>query len=400
MTDAATFFRDRQKDSGETYQLTLEGWKGIHRVSVYSQRPIESRALQDQSVPTQQDFDLAVKDLRNAITGNGGSGVIVIANDDERSRAFSVMRVNAKAHGAPQGFVTLSPGLPAKFVSADANRGHKCAGGPHAIVRVNEEAQQRLQDFLGHLSWLSPDIESLVLNAIRRPSLDRRLDRVETRLFAQTSEEALAAASQSLLGRIKSWMARPVPPSLIRVVTALLLAALIVMNGFVLYRLYPKGEALTMNALPGRAKLRTADPIVDDAKALLEALHNSKDPLLRKVDDAHFGPLRTDDEIQKAFGGRDALWGLVKLQMLAIAPSPEETEFLARADALTLTKSAYAAIPQKDVPPDAKLFLSAAGCRMQYEQSMPFQSEDCKNVSDDAFEAGLRNLTTFVKGRP
>jgi hypothetical protein len=401
MNDVATFFRDRQKDSGETYQLTLEGWRGTHRVSVYSQRPIESRALEDQSVVLQQDYDVALKDLRNAVTGSGGGGMIVIANDESRSRTFSVMRVNAKPYAAAQGFVALSPGRDPAFVSIDGNnRGYKCAAGAHALVPVSEEAQQRLQDFLGYLSWLSPDIESLVLNAIRRPSLDRRLDRVETRLFAQTADEALTGANQNLLGKIRNWMALSVPPPVIRVATAVLLAVLIATNGFVLYRLYPRGDVMVVYAAPGKSKLAAVEPFVDDAKALLEALHKSKDPLLRKVDEAHFASLATDEEVQKAFGERPALWGLVKLQMLAIDSQSRSTDFLEAADAVTRTKEAYAAIPQARIPDDARRFLTAAGCRMHYESPMPFESEDCTKVPVEAFEEGLQRLTTFVKGRP
>jgi hypothetical protein len=400
MNDFATFFRDRQKDSGETYQLTLEGWRGEHRVAVYSLRPIESRALQDQSVPTQQDYELAVKDLRNAIAGSGGGGMIVIANDDDRSRTFSVTRVSAKPNAAAQGFVTLSPGRPAAFVSIDGNRSHKCAAGAYALVPVSEEAQRRLQELVAYLAWLSPDIESLVLNAIRRPSLDRRLDRVETRLFAQTADEALTGASRSFLGRVRSWMTRPIPSPVIRIATAVLLAVLLATNGFVLYRLYPRGDVMVVYMTPGKLRPAATEPFVKPAKALLDALHKSKDPLLRKVDDAHFASLATDEEIRKVFSERKALWGLVKLQLLAIDSTPRNAEFLEAADAVARTKDAYLAIPQNDISRDARQFLTAAGCRMQYETPMPFESEDCANVPDAAFEEGLQRLTKFVGGRP
>lgn len=405
MNDVATFFRDRQKDPGETYQLTFEGWKGTHRVSVYSQRPIESRALENQTIATQQDYEVALKDLRNAITGSGGGGMIVIANDEGRWRTFSVVRVNAKPYAAAQGFVTLSPVRPSAFVSVDGNsRDHKCAVGSYALVPVSEEAQQRLQDFLGHLSWLSPDLESVVLNAIRRPSLDHRLDRMETRLFGQTADETLASSQQGVLGQIKSWMARSVPPPVIRLATAMLLVLLLVMNGAVLYHLYSRGDHSrndpnVLSAISRGTNEQTVQPFVGDAKALLEALHKSNDPLLRKVDDAHFASTATDEEIQKAFGEHDALWGLVKLQILAINDTPQTTDFLSDPDKVTLTKQAYQAIPPNDIPANARQFLAVAGCRMHPDEPMPFQTEDCKRIPADAFEKGLQRLTTFVKGR-
>lgn len=401
MSDVATFFRDRKKDPGETYQLTLEGWRGTHRVLVYSQRPIESRALQDQSVTTQQELELALKDLRNAITSGSGGGMIVVVNDDDRSRTFNVVRVNAKPYAAAQGFVMLSPGRPATFVTIDGNsRVYKCAAGSHALVPVSEDAQQRLQDFIGYLSWLSPDIESLVLNAIRRPSLDRRLDRVETRLFSQTSTEALAGASEGILGRIRNWAARPVPAPLVRIVGALLLVLLIAMNGVALFRLFSKEDVVGIQEPSKLPKSSAAAPIADDAKALLEAVRKSNDPLLRKIDAAHFQSLQTDETAQEALSQPQALWGLVKLQMLAIQPQPPRTEFLDHADAVEPTNEAYRAIPAKAITADARRFFSAVGCRMHTKGKMPFQSLECKNVPDGAFEAGLRNLTTFVKGQP
>jgi hypothetical protein len=407
MNDVATFFRDRHKDPGETYQLTFEGWKGTHRVSVYSQRPIESRALENQNIATQQDYDVALKDLRNAVTGSGGGGMIVIANDEGRSRIFSVVRVNAKSYAAAQGFVTLSPGRPSAFVSIDGNnRGHKCAVGAYALVPVSEEAQQRLQDFIGYLSWLSPDLESVMLNAIRRPSLDHRLDRVETRLFAQTADEALASSQQGVIGRVKGWMARSVPPPVVRLATAMLLILLVAMNGAALYYLYSRSDTNVLSRI-SRAILRPkepdVEPVVRDARMLLEALHKSKDPLLRRVDDRHFQSLPepwVNEEIQKAIhDSRPVLWGLVKLQLLAIDPTPQNSEFLDDSDAVRLTKTAYGAIPPGQIPDDARQFLAAAGCRMHYAPPLPFDTSDCTKVPADAFEKGLQRLTTFVKGR-
>jgi hypothetical protein len=397
MNDVATFFRDRHKDSGETYQLTLEGWKGTHRVLVYSQRPIESRVLEDHAIATQQDYDVALKDLRSVVTGSGGGGMIVIANDEGRTRTFSVVRVNAKPYAAAQNFVTLSPGRPSAFVNIDGNsRGHKCAVGSYALVPVSDEAQERLRDFLAYLSWLSPDLESVVLSAIRRPSLDHRLDRVETRLFAQTTDEALATSQQGVLGQIKSWMARSVPPPVIRLATAMLLLLLVAMNGAILLSLHSKNYP---DLLSGIA--RTKEPVVRDAKTLLEALHKSKDPLLLTVDDAHFKSLAgswNDEEIQKAVrDDRLVLWGLVKIQLLAIDSTLQSSEFLGASDVATLRRT-YKATPPDQLSNDARQFLAEAGCRMHYNPPLPFEANDCKKVPADAFEKGLQRLTTFVKG--
>lgn len=404
MNDVATFFRDRQKDPGATYQLALEGWKGTHRVSVYSQKPIESRALQDQSVASQQDYDVALKDLRNAITGNGGGGMIVIANDEGRARTFNVLRVNTKPYVAAERFVALSPGRPPAVLTIDGNnRGYKCAAGSYVLVPVNEEAQSHLQDLLGYLSWLSPDLESLVLNAIRRPSLDRRLDRVETRLFSQTADEAMGSAQHGPLARIKSWMTSSVPAPVIRLATAVLLVVLIAMNGAILYRLYSSSDTSDLFARLEKKEKPPVDPSVVSARKLLKALQESNKPLLRSLDDKHFKSLaepQADEEIYKALQDNPAvLWGLVKLELLAIKPDSQSSDFVT-ADDEALTNGAYKAIPQNKIATDARQFLAAVGCRMHYEPPLPFAFDDCTKVPKDAFEKGLQRLTKFVEARP
>jgi len=397
MNDVTTFFRDRQKDAGETYQLTLEGWRGTHHVSVYSQRSIPSQTLQDKNVATQQDYETAVKDLRKAMTAGGGGGLIVIANDEKRSRTFSVLRVNAKS--AAQGFFALSPGRPAAFVRVDGNGGdYKLAEGSHALVPVSEEAQERLQDFVGSLSWLSPDIESLVVNAIRRPSLDRRLDRVETHLFARTTDDEIASAQQGVIGRISSWMVRSVPQPLTRLSTAIMLVLLLAMNGAVLLHLDSQNHT-SLFAPIRRAILRPkkadVEPVVRDAKTLLGAINESEDSSVRKVNRAHFTGITTDEQISKAMQRPDVLWGLVKLQMLAIDSRQQVKDVLSeKTDYLRIT-SAYATIPAQEFSNDARHFLAAVACRM-HDTQLPFSPDDCSTVPSDAFEKGLQRLTTFV----
>ena len=84
------------------------------------------------------------------------------------------------------------------------------------------------------------------------------------------------------------------------------------------------------------------------------------------------------------------------LQLLALDPS-QDTAYLGSPD-IALAKAAYAAIPPAKLTDDARQFLAAVRCRMERDSPMPFDPDDCTKVPADAFQTGLRRLTTFVKG--
>ncbi|HEX8253318.1 MAG TPA: hypothetical protein VF846_09240 [Thermoanaerobaculia bacterium] len=397
MNDAVTFFRDRDKDGGVTYQLEVEGAKDPTHVIAYAQRRVDAPVLQGVTIDA-RDLQSARADLRNSVQGQGGGGVIVVVRDEGRSRTFTVMPVNAKGHAASERCMVLSPGRPPAQLNANGNEARFPAGS-HLLVPVSQEAEQRLQEFVGYLAWISPDLESLVLNAIRRPSLDKRLDRVETKVFAETADQSLTSPPRGRFGRARAVLARSVPTSVMRITAAVLLVLLLGLNSVLLYGLHSKvdsqGEPVFASSL-GRPALR-GQPFENEAKELFDALETKKnDPLLRQLATTHFTghPAASweDDQL--------VVLGLIKLQLLALLDDPQPgLDFLRGPAEIDTTNAAYEDVQSKLVTaPEARALLQALACRVDTTPKLAFRN-DCDNVSDRDLERGLRELTEFVKGR-
>lgn len=432
MNDAATFFRDRSNDEGETYHFEM----GARRVSVYAQKPLSS--LQKQDGKLSYDWDVLRRDVAQA-----GGGVIVAVADEQGGRVVNFVKVAGKGYTPPDECVVLAPGRPphpwkVQSGNADGTKS-KWPAGSHLLVPVDQPSGEQLQGFIGYLGWLSPDIESLVLYAIRRPSLDTRLDRVETTLLGQTHDEAMAAANARGFARWKNRFAQWAASPVVRVASAMLLVLLLGANGALFYRVQNQlaaKEATTTGVQPGADSKEKAhsketnitpknvEGIVDDAKVLFEHLRSAKDPNLAALQKAHFTSLdlrKLDEALrprkagEQGPGNRPVLWGLFKLQLLALDPDPDDTAFLKQWEEITLTKDAYRAIPPEilDAHPDDVRMLAAIACRMGYVEGTPTLKEtalrgqvspavvipgDC-GVSDAEVEKGLQALDKFVEAR-
>jgi hypothetical protein len=413
MNDVATFFRDREKDQGQTYQFDVESPKGMHRFRVYAQRPFEFRP---------QNRSDGLKELRSAVSTQGGGGVIVKAEDEAGSRILSVTRVASKSYQPPEHCTALSPGRPPTPFQMDGV-GYKFPGGSHLVVPVDDESKQCLETFVGYLSFLSPDIESIVLNAIRRPSLDTRLNRVENRLFDKTADEELAASDNHGFGRL----VRLLNPMVAFLIAMLFFVVLAGVSGFLLYRIdsgvknlmkaaaeaarnHPAVEPLKTGGPP----LRKVEPAVTQAGLLFKRLQKKgdSDELFKTLYDVHFASLGsnpTDEEIGKVLKepatgqmgdqARHVQWGLIKLQMLQLLGRPlKDDEFLKAWDNFAITMKLYNKIPKPAIEgnPAARRFLSAIACLLKNPNTVPLQG-DCAKGNMGDLEKGLQALTGFVE---
>lgn len=394
MNDVVTFFRDRENDGGATYQLEVEGAKDPTRIAAYAQRPVDARVLQSQTVDA-RDLQASMRDLRSAIQGQGGGGILVVARDEGRWRMFTVTHANAKTYAAPERCVVLSPGRPPAQLIAN---GGECRfpAGSHVLVPINQEAEQRLQDFVAYLAWLSPDLESLVLNAIRRPSLDKRLDRVETRVFAETTDQNLAFQPSGSLGQVKAWMARSVPAPVIRVAAAVLLVLLLSVNSVLLYGLHSRLEPAGDTDASTVRKPAPVEPFAEEIKELFDAIEDNEDPLLRKLADVHFASVADGSWKDE----QPVLLGLIKLQILALLDKPEPgLDFLRSSEEVAATNAAYKDVqPKLAKAPHARKLLQALACRVESSSELTFR-KDCDKAPARDIERGLRDLTKFVEGR-
>ncbi len=91
----------------------------------------------------------------------------------------------------PRRALLLTAGRPAEFVSLGPDS--LATLSDHLIVPVDRDADEHLERLVSVLSWFPSDHETMILNLIRSPSLDWRMQRVEERLAAVQASPATSA---------------------------------------------------------------------------------------------------------------------------------------------------------------------------------------------------------------
>ena len=435
----ATFFRNRSADTGQTYHFSLSSGKKTHDYSIYSRTAVDRDAFSDRSVQS-NELDGMRSEFVKAVSGAGG-GVIVTASGDGSMRHLEVESIAGDDREPAGKFVVLTPGYPAH--AEPTQKKLKIAAAAHVIVPVDREAEERLRDFIGQLTWFSPDFESLILDALRRPSVDARLAAVEKELFGRPRSGAPAAPSAPGWGAAMLKGVRK--PSLSTVMAAALIVLIFVASGVALHRGRTRWTWNDRTASPSpitstasrSTSLKTSkDPAQSTAdlasvtRALLNAVRersnsNGTFKLLYEVHFRDFDEQKpTDAQIESWFtkqspaasavGSRPLLMGIIKLEALKLRPDPGDTTFLEQWDSITETKKVFKELEAAMVADAAGTrMLGAVSCRLGYSTqttpglpavkrppSPPFeflQGTACDDLKKSDIEAGLEHLLEFVK---
>jgi len=196
MNPNVTFFYNQNESRGSTWQATvrvqrdLQGRPEVRTVTLYlyaGNGNVSPPAIDSERILKDGEY----KNLLGKITKQIRPGLIL---EEEADASGSELRCqSAGMEARPKKALRLRPGYPADFVSFDKEL--EILAGGHLIVPVDSTAHERLEDLLAQLKWLSPDIESLVLNTIWRPGVDRRIDRIERRLGIPGDVHAEALSS-------------------------------------------------------------------------------------------------------------------------------------------------------------------------------------------------------------
>lgn len=419
MNENTTFFRNRNEDSGETYQFSLKTAHGSQGFSVYCRRPLQSKWFSDGD-SAQRDAASFSKKLHEVVATKGGGGVVVTVSGENGRRTVEVKQVGRDAVAPANRFVMLAPGIPAQFLPIAAK--HQLPPGTHAIVPIDADAEERLAGFVEQLPWFSPDFETLVLNAIRRPSLDARLSSVETRLFGQSQEEPPPRRGWPQIKlRLRKALSKPATYA---IAVLILLTLLLAGNGYLLWDLRSKIDKGTPAPSAGAAaatdtskNVKKTEPekisnasaretLVTKTKELLQELRASKNANIQTLYRDHFKDFNeksTDEEIKSWFdvqkppegeeGSRPLLWGIIKLQALAL--QPKDMSFLKNARTYTATTN----IINKSKDTKAIHLATVLECRLGYDDKSLFTppKAECDKVKDDDIKNGLSSLVEFVK---
>ena len=434
MNEVVTFFRHRRNDPGETYRIEL----GMCRFFIYSRKPIPSRLPESRKSTDRDALQDTSRDLQKAVAKQDG-GLILKIIDESNGRIVEVTTIGTKSDAVSEVLV-LSPGRPPRFSSSKSGR---LPVSSHLIVPVDEDSLAHLHQLIDELAWLPADLEALMINAIRRPSLDARLERIEEKLFGETAEQT---ANAGWLERMKLRLNRWLTPMTYRVAAATLLALLLGANALLFHQINSKLQASTTSTSENdtskttvastetstskpSAELPKQDTLANKARKLFELLRKKRDanPKLQALYGAHFTEMDkkdlTDQEIIALFrqydgvGGATAnrpfLWGIVKLQALEFDPNVKD-EILRDGLAYTDMKNVFTKIGLANIQTDpAKQgLLAALACRMGYDTEAPGLKQTtterfvfvpngkCDQYTDAHIEKGLDGLIAFVEKMP
>jgi hypothetical protein len=434
MTEVATFFRHREQDPGETYRVDVRTDKLLYQFSIYSRNPVEIRTNEADRAADNRECEAIFKDLRQKVATEGRGGLIVTTVYQGSRAQLGVTRVGGESFQPPQQFVVLAPGRPPSFFSTD-KRETELFPGAHAIVPVDADAEERLRSFIGHLEWLPRDLESLALAAIRRPSLDARLTRVETRLFGHVSK-GQETATDDWVTKLKQWLWNP---TFYRWAAVALVLLLLGVNTVLLLTRLPdpdpeKKAEVPVEPTPVGPSPSPSPPeptpvpstvLGASLRDLFGKLRSSSDENLRLLYRVHFADLDTpslsDAQVSTLFrergpqergaGTRPFLLGLIKLQALKLDPNPRDPTFLNEWENITGTKARFSEIGTDAIGGDreGQRLLSALACRLRYNDkqapelmetgtaAVKFSERPCQEFTEEDITEGLKNLIDFVE---
>jgi hypothetical protein len=286
------------------------------------------------------------------------------------------------------------------------------SAGTHLLVPVDGEAEGQLKDFEKYLGSLPPDLESLILYAIRKPSLDARLRDLEAR----------KGGAAGWVNQIREWS---VP---------ILLVLILALNVALLVRTFPKGDARGKTPKDesghstngtGTDKDRHADSGEEakDKKLSPEELARQRDQKILKVvqavqdkagsiqdfadlRDKSFNGLAGEENVAAAWKDKERAellaLGFVKLEALKLGATQLPGDFFKTAKNPNEITGAFQRIGQKAINNDtnARDLLVVLGCLGYGVPGLPkqaFQGQSCKSLPLDKATQGLDDLLTYIE---
>jgi len=401
MSDPITFFRKRQQDVGYTYAFDLQSSTRAYRVFVYSRQALKADLVQPRKLV---EYKQEMRRIREAV---GSEGAIALTCEENRKRLFLVVCTDDATF---RSYGVLRPGSELSLEEElGEDRWLVTPLGTHLLIPVDREAEEHLRNLKEYLAWLPPDLESLILHSIRKPSLDARIGEIEAKVFGDRK----SVQTGKLGERLKSWFGRPAP---LWPVFSTLLALMLVVNAVLLYSLLqhidgtivvPGGFGMGSQAAGGSGSEQTTSTPAQEIFRLATAVRGkSSNPNLAALDQLHFSNLKKEGDVAPVFratpeGKRLAL-GLMKLEALRL-DSEGASGLFATADNWTEVKKFFRS---HNLDSDARDMLAAVGCNAFDIPGLPATQkgtdpaflfvESCEGSTLDKATPGLEDLTAFV----
>jgi len=317
----------------------------------------------------------------------------------------------------------LSPSTDTRF--EDITGKADFAAGDHLVVPVSAAAESKLQAFCDDLEGFPTDLQSLILNVIRRPSLEWRIHRLERTLSSlppatQAEQQRQRARHGSFLDRLYNAVMWRVPVG--PMVAALLLVASTV-AAYDKYFAHEKQAVETEKAgdkerstTPANSKKNVVDPPEDaqqedsSSKSLEESLKNlysvleaSRDSGIQKLYTTHFASQSANSPVLG--------WGMAKLQALQLGILTTNDSILGSPQNQTGVKAIYnqkgkAALKEHE---DSRNLLAWTSCRAFGKPELPktekdpnpfpFDKGECRALKSEDAKPGLESLINWVEGK-
>jgi hypothetical protein len=338
MSKAITFFRNRQQETGQTYEFRVEGQARTYRVFVFSRKSLEEKVVQSRNLSKDGGGSIQpeIDKIRLAIQRSQG-GAIAVIYEENRNRFLWAIPVTSQSEGAFDTIGILRPGHPSlNLEPLSASKGVvPFPAGAHALIPVDREAEESLRGFQDYLRYLPADLETLVLHAIRDPSLDTRVGLLEAVVRKDTTE---TSASKSWFLRLLpflakiSWFKRPMP---VWPAAAVLFGLLLTVNAILFYSILQSvngsfvipgmpRDHVTEGGEGGDGDEGSTTTVTPSQKifALIAAARKSSNASLSALSQGHFSKVQTEGDLAKVLvPGEDGVVvarGLLKLEALRL----------------------------------------------------------------------------------
>jgi len=347
-TDLLTFFQP-EESSGTAATFSVDVDKEIAiEVWMFSREKIDLSRFARTAVSSEEDWKNFHQELQASLQPGGGFLVYAQAhNDGVKAQIF---RKEAPGYQPPNRMLRLTLCGDAQFEEIKNNVDLRV--GDHLVLPVNGQAEGRLTALRDDLKGLPSDLESSVLNIIRRPSLEWRLDRIERTLSlpqaTQADQRKCQARQSSFMERLYDFVMWKVPIG--PVVGALLLMAGTLLAYDKFFHAASATEAPVkeskvpqVNPTPHPSPPSPPPPVKPAPKdlkasldALFKSLETSGDPHIHGLYTTHFKGHRED-----ALKVQNVSWGITKLQTMELGFLEKKSPVVNDVSAWTNTEKIY-----------------------------------------------------------
>jgi hypothetical protein len=424
-TDLLTFFSPRESRGGIIQIFTVEIGKGPEiEILVYSPERVDLSRPAAFSVASDKDYLALVNEIKALLAPGGGILAELQSHNGLTRTALTIFK--SLGFKSPQKMLRLSPAGSPRFETIPESV--DVPMGDHLVVPVTAEAEERLASFYEKLHGFPADLESSILNVIRRPSLEWRIERIERVLNRPAAtwkeEQRSRARGGTFLEKLLRIVMRPIP-----VGPAIAAALLLTAGTLAAYdNLFDSGEKpKETEATPKVSNANTAaastqengeDP---DPEEQEEPVHKDVDKSLGNL----FTALQENRELEKLYKSHfdthqdkpfedssPVALGIAKLQAVQLGLIKNDDAMLADQQLQAGTKSIYASdAGNKALAKNENTLelLAWSSCQRFGKPELPKTNtapkaaliwatgRDCNHLKIENAAAGLDTLTDWVK---